>query len=232
MPNATKFIARKQIKSFEAKFGRTWKHATELNHSQTVYFSRKSAELNLRFFAVISKKTTLSSYAEDISKSPHKFYNKCTQYLLERVGEYLKGKGMFDSDPDVVFEGRNHNYDSLRRYITKIKGNPQHTEAQNLQCFNPFGFVERSKEEEVLLKYADLAAHAVYQCVNKTPKNYLIPEPRYISELQSRFGADEDGKVLGVGLKCIHSIESIGLDSDVKQRIERLRAKPRIALKR
>ncbi|MEY8830387.1 DUF3800 domain-containing protein [Sedimentitalea sp. XS_ASV28] len=231
MPEATQILAKKMLKELEDTFGRHWKHATDLNHSQTVYFSRKSVELNLRFFAVVSKKATLEAYAEEISWKPHKFYNKCTQYLLERVGGYLRGKGLFDSDPDVVFEGRNHDFDALRRYVGKIKDDPQHAEAKNIQCFNPFGFVERAKHEEPLLKYADLAAHAVYQCVNKTPNNYNIPEPRYIAELQSRFGADVSGKVLGAGLKCIHSIESIKFDADVRSKIESLRAMPRVAMK-
>lgn len=228
MPRATKIHAAKVLSAVTSDIQRRWKHATDLNHSQTVFFCRKSVAINLRFFAIVSKKATLGDYASDISWDPDKFYNKCAQYLLECVGEYLHGKRMFEDDPDVVFESRNHDFDKLRRYIGKIKDNPIHARARFLQCFNPFGFVERAKDEEPLLKFSDLAAHSVYQCVNKIRSNHYIPEPRYIQELQSRFGADEKGRVLGVGLKCIHSPDQLGLDDDILKAWERLRAKPRI----
>ncbi len=116
-------------------------------------------------------------------------------------------KGLFDTELEVVFEGRNHNFDALRRYIGKIKDNPINERAKFLTCFNPFSFVERAKNEKDLLKYADLAAHSVFSCVNKTETNFSIPETRYLVELQSRFGADPNGRVLDYGLKCIHSID-------------------------
>lgn len=232
MPNATKIIARQKLSVIQSRIGKDWKHATDMNHSQTVYFCRSATELNLRFFAVVSKKSTLGDYADEISWEPHKFYNKCAHYLLERVGSYLAAKGELLKDPDVVFEGRNHDFDALRRYIGVIKENPHHTNAKYLDGFNPFGFVERAKNEESLLKFADLAAHSVYQCLNKIPSNFNIPEPRYMNELQTRFGADENGKVLGVGLKCIHTIDHIDLDGDIKSMWEKLRAKPRVQRKR
>jgi hypothetical protein len=232
MPNATQIVARKLLEELEQTIGKTWRHATDLNHSQTVFLCRSvSKKLNLRFFAVVSRKATLGEYANEISWNPHMFYNKCAHYLLECVGGYLKAKGMFSDDPDVIFEGRNHDFDALRRYVGKIKKTPHHTRAQNLQCFNPFGFVERAKHEELLLKYADLAAHAVYQCVNKTPANFGIPEPRYLSELESRFGADEYGKILGNGLKCIHTLDQVIDEKEIKDLWQKMRAKPLISIR-
>lgn len=212
----------------EKCIGRQWKHATDLNHSQKVYFCRQAASLNLRMFSVISNKDTLGDYRQNIDEDPHKFYNKCTVYLLECVGQYLKGKGLFESEPDVVFENRNHNFDALRRYVSKIKDNPIHERAKLVQCFNPFGFVERAKNEEPLLKFADLVAHATYSCVNKSKANYSITETRYIREMQKRFGADSKGKVLGNGLKCIHSLEKLHLDADVEAELKMLKAEPRV----
>lgn len=232
MPSATKIVARQMLLTTQSRIGKSWRHATDLNHSQTVFFCRSAIELNLRFFAIVSKKSTLGSYADGIGWEPHKFYNKCTHYLLECVGRYLAAKGELQEDIDVVFEGRNHDFDALRRYIGKIKENPLHTNANHLKVFNPFGFVERAKHEDQLLKFADLAAHSVYQCVNKIPSNFDIPEPRYMNELRSRFGTDQNGKILGVGLKCIHSIDQIGLDAEIKSTWESLRGKPRASIRR
>lgn len=229
MPSATQIHARSLLSKVESSIPKKWKHATELNHAQTVFFCRAAASVNMRFFAVVSKKSTLGEYSGHIERDSHKFYNKCASYLLECVGQYLKGKGLFDCDPDVVFEGRNHDFDALRRYIGKVKENPINTRAKFLGCFNPFGFVERAKNEEDLLKFADLAAHAVYQCVNKTKSNFDIPESRYVVELESRFGAVENGKVLDYGIKCIHSVEQLDLDADIKRTWQSLKANPRVS---
>jgi len=95
----------------------------------------------------------------------------------------------------------------MRRYIGKIKENQMHTEANYLKVFNPFAILEKPKDEEPLLKFADLAAYATYQLANKSKANFMITEPRYFEELAQRFGADENGKILNTGLKCIHSLE-------------------------
>ncbi|WP_299351833.1 DUF3800 domain-containing protein [uncultured Shimia sp.] len=203
-----------------------WSHATDLNHAQTVFWSREAAKLNCRMFAVVSNKETLGDYSIMIKNNPDKFYNKCTVYLLEKVGKYLIGKGLDHHIPNVIFERRNHKYDALRRYVVSIKDNPLHEEAKNLRVFNPFAFFEKGKDEEPLLKFADLAAHATYQCTNKTRTNMNIPEPRYFTELHKRFGADRYGKIIENGLKCIHSIDDLKLDEDVKEQLETLRAFP------
>jgi hypothetical protein len=80
MPHAATMNARKILKETEVTIPKQWKHATDLNHMQTVYFCRRSASLNARFFAVISNKATLNDYASQIAWDPHKFYNKCSHY--------------------------------------------------------------------------------------------------------------------------------------------------------
>lgn len=226
MPQATAIHARKLLDDVEAAIPKTWAHATDLNHSQTVFFARSASRINARYFAVVSRKATLGDYADEIEWNPHKFYNKCAHYLLERVGKYLSISGYDSQEPDVIFEDRNHNFDTLIRYIGKIKENPGHENALYLRHFNPFGFVTREKKEERLLKFADLASYSVYQCVNKTPSNFEIPEPRYLQELSSRFGCDGKGVILGTGIKCIHSLESLALDADIGRTLQSLRATP------
>ncbi|WP_170332221.1 DUF3800 domain-containing protein [Ruegeria arenilitoris] len=226
MPRAVAINAKRVLDSVNSDLGKKWRHATDLSHSQTVYWSRKSVEVNLRYFAVVSNKATLGAYSDRIQKDPQKFYNKCAVYLLERVGKYLLNRGFANEPPTVIFETRNHDYDAMRRYIGKIKDNPMHSDAKYLRVFNPFAITTRSKEEEPLLKYADLASYAVYQCANKTPKNFSIPEPRYFVELSKRFGADEAGKILGNGVKTIHTLEQLNLDSDIEGLFRSIKAAP------
>lgn len=227
MPNAARMAARTLLDSVHTSIPKTWKHATDLNHMQTVFFCRRAATLNIRFFAVISNKSTLNEYAEEIEWNPHKFYNKCSHYLLECVGKYMVTNGFTSDFPDVVFEDRNHDFDTLIRYTQKIKDKPHHPNASYMRHFNPMAFVTRAKHEEPLLKFADLAAHAVYQCVNKIEKNFGITEPRYLDELSSRFGCDQKGVVLGTGIKCIHTLDDLNLDQEIHTKFQRLRATPR-----
>ena len=226
MPNAVRIQAERTLTSVEESIPKKWSHVTDLTHAQTVYWAREASKANLRFFAVISNKSTLGAYSNRIAMDPDKFYNKCAVYLLERIGRYLVAKNMAQEPPEVCFERRNHDYDAMRRYIGKIKDNPIHSDANYLKVFNPFAIVARAKGEERLIKYADLAAHAAYQCANKTPSNHFIPEVRYLEEISSRFGADENGRIIGSGIKCIHSLRDLALDSDVEQKISALRAYP------
>ena len=170
--------------------------------------------------------STLGDYSDKIGNDPDKFYNKCAVYLLERVGQYLVAKGMSGSPPEVCFEAKNHDYDAMRRYIGTIKDKPLHPDATYLRVFNPFAITAKTKTEEPLLKFADLAAHATYQCANKTRSNMFIPEPRYFEELSSRFGADKSGNILGRGLKCIHSLEQLQLEKDVERKLRLTKAEP------
>jgi len=226
MPKAVQSSARTTLKDIEDEIRRKWRHATELTHPQTIYLARNAGLVNLRFFAVISNKSTLGAYSERIARDPEKFYNKCAVYLLEKVGKYVSQVGYAEEPPDVVFEARNHDYGALRRYVMKIKENPMHREANHLSIFDPSLIVSHSKGEEPLLKYADIASYSVYQCANKSKANYFIPEPRYLLELSKRFGADESGKVLNTGIKCIHKLSDLQLDPDIESVLTGLRADP------
>ena len=218
--------SKQLLHRLEVEFGKSWAHATDLNHAQKVYLSRQLSQIPSRFFAVISKKDTLRDYANEIDWDPHKFYNKCAHYLLEKVGSYLASIDNTLTEPTVVFEDRNHDFDKLRRYLGKIKDTPFHTEAKGLAAINPFGVINKKKNEEFLLKIADVVSHAVYQCVNKTPKNYHIPEPRYLRELGGNFACDHRGSVLGTGIKCIHELSDLKLDGDIERVLSSLRAFP------
>jgi len=220
--------ARKHLEKIRSKISkRKWQHATDLNHFQTVFLANESAKLNCRFFGVISNKDTLAGYSERIGKDPQKFYNKCAVYLLECVAQYLISKGVTES-PTIIFEKRNHNYDAMRRYIGRIKDRPMHQNAKSLSIINPFAILTKTKAEEDLFIYPDIVAHALFQCANKTPSNYFIPEPRYLRELSSRFGANEKGEILGYGIKPIHTLPQLELAPFVEKELSLLKARPMV----
>lgn len=112
------------------------------------------------------------------------------------------------------------------RYISKVKENPIYPPSKNLKCINPFGIVSRTKDEDDLLRIADMVSYSVYSCVNKTPDNFNIAEPRYLKELSSRFAVGNDGKILANGLKCIHDVRQLGLDPEITKFLYQLRGKP------
>jgi len=182
--------------------------------------------LHVRLFAVISNKATLGEYAARIDGDSQKFYNKCVEYLLERVCSYLSVIGAAEENVSVVLERRNHDYDAMLRYLLKVRENPLHSEAKSLTLLNPFSITTRVKGEEPLLEYADFVAHAVFQCVNKTKANHFIPERRYFEEISKRFAGDKSGRIINVGIKCIHDIGSLDLDADVKDVFVRTRVMP------
>lgn len=230
MQPATQIAARKTVAGVREAFKKSkWKHATDLGHSEKVYFAREVAKLHVRCFAVISNKSTLAEYKDMIDENPQKFYNKCLKYLLERICAYLSNFGVTDDELSVVLERRNHDYDAMLSYLTKVKSNPIYPESKALKILNPFSISVKSKGEDDALEVADLVAHAVFQCTNKSQANFGIPEYRYFEELSTRFAGGFDGRIIGVGLKCIHSLEMLKVDEHIADIFNTSRVKPPIS---
>lgn len=214
------------ITSFKEEIGKSaWKHATELRHSEKVYLARELGRLPVRYFAVVSNKATLKEYKGRIDGNPQKFYNKCTKYLLECICTYLSPHLKDGSELRVVFEKRNHDYGKMIRFLQAVKEKPLYRQSKSLRLLNPFSITTKEKGEDEMLDAADFVAHAVFQCANRSRNNFGIPEPRYFVEMSSRFAGDKDGRLLGVGLKCIHSLEQVGLDADIERLIKSVRCK-------
>ena len=224
---AGEVLARRRIEDFRKAINKSaWKHATELNHNDKVLLARTLGLLPTRYFAVISNKSTLSEeYKDLIDNDPQKFYNKCVVYLLERVCAYLSLQGVTQDDLSVVFEERNHDYDRMIRFIQKVRDNPIYDQSKALSVLNPFSITRKKKGTEFCLEVADFVAHAVFQCSNKSIANHFIPEPRYFSEISSRFAGDSKGTILTTGLKCIHSLGQLELDDDINRIFQNARVK-------
>lgn len=224
-PTAEVF-AKNTVQDFKDQIGKTsCKHATDLDHFEKVLFARNLGALPVRYFGVISKKETLSNYKDTIDGNPQHYYNKCLKYLLEIICRYLKKYVDSPDDLRIVLEHRNHDYDTMYRFLQKVKDKPIYPQSRVLQILNPFAISTKPKGEDDMLEIADFVAHAIFQITNRSKSNFWIPEPRYLSELSSRFAGDSDGRLLNAGLKCIHNLDQIGLDPEIVKFLRACRVK-------
>lgn len=201
-----------------SKVGKKSLHCSALKHPQKVFYSREISKEPVLFFGLVSFKETLGSYAEEIEENGTKYFNKCAQYLLEIVGAHMGAAGIQQDKMRVVFEEGHHDYARFRKFFKKCQDNPIYKQTEALKNIDLRLIVDAPKESTPLLQLGDLAAHALFKAVDKTQSNYLIPEPRYLNELHKSFHADPSTrKVVGYGIKAIHSLNDIRLDDDIKQ---------------
>ena len=225
IPNASKAGNVKLLEQLKIDVRKKRLHCAELKHYQLLHFSRKIAARKMRLFGVISRKETLGNYKTEIAEDSSMYYNKCSQYLLERVGWFMEVRDIPAGNVNIVFEKANVDYDMMKNLIRKCQRNPKHRNTKRLLRIDVDRIEVRKKSEEPLLQIADLVAHSLYKCVDKSDKNHGIPEPRYVRELGPRFFGHPNGeKVVGAGIYCVHSIKSLKLDVDVADTLEKLTA--------
>ena len=180
----------------------------------------------MRLFGVISRKGTLGRYKSTIEDDSTKYYNKCAQYLLERVGYFMENRGIPAENLDIVFEKANIDYDKMRNFLWACHSNPKHPNTQKLKFVNLSNIRIEEKKHEPLLQIADLVAHALYKCVDKQDRYHNILEPRYLKEISSHFFGHPDSQLItGGGLYCVHSLKDLKLDAEVHEAIETMAAK-------
>lgn len=202
-------------------------HCAELNHYQILHFIRQLTPCRMRLFGVISRKETLGSYKDAISADSSMYYNKCAQYLLERVGWFMESRRIKPHQLDIIFEKANIDYDIMSNLLHSCQHRPLHENTKKLQNIDISRISTKRKSEEPLLQIADLVAHSLYKCVNKSEKNFNILEPRYIKELSPHFfGQPGSNLVLGAGLYCVHSPRDVQLEPEIEELISSLVARP------
>lgn len=213
---------RGKIMKLCLEIGKATLHCKDLRHFQKLYFAQSVAAMPLVTFGLISYKRTLGGYKDTINGDSSRFYNTCARYLLERLGEYMALEGIKSHEVDIIFEEGNFAYDKLRNYIGICQDTPlgktkeQLADVKYLQHLSSRRITATPKAEETLLQLPDLVAHAIYKCVDKSNGCFRITESRYLKEIADLFFADpKTGKVIGKGLKPIHSLRNLNLDDDV-----------------
>lgn len=219
---------RETLERVRIDTGKKELHCSELNHYQKLFFIRELSPHKKRLFGVISYKKTLGDYKDAIEENGKFYYNKCAQYLLERVGWFMEANDIPPENLDIVFEKGNFDYDRMQVLLRKCQQNPARSMTARLRHIQVSNIAVKTKDEEPLLQMADLVAHALYKCVDKQDKNHFIAEPRYLRELSPRFfGNPKTQAVAGAGLYLVHKMSDLNLDPEVEEVIKAMVAEPR-----
>ncbi len=211
------------LHDLQREFRRTELHCTNLNHNQLVRYSREVSRIRLKAFGVISRKGTLGSYAREIGHKSSSYYHKNVQYILERVGMCAAEYGIKQYEITVCIESGICELSKLKKYISLCRINPIYPDSKHLKHIDPERIITRSKQEEPLLQLCDLVAHSLYRCAERNQGNLGVTESRYLRELRSRFYSDRaNKKVIGRGIKAVHSLDQLHLEEDIKAELETL----------
>lgn len=223
--NRSRKATENTLEKITEEIGKKSLHCSQLNHYQLLHFVRAISRRKMRLFGVISRKATLGSYKETIDDDSNMYYNKCAQYLLERVAWFMEARGIPPENLDIIFEKANVNYDKMRNLLWACQTNPKHPATKRLNNIVLSRIKVKKKGDEPLLKVADLVAHALYKAVDKQDQNFEIPEPRYLRELAPHFfGNPKTQAVIGAGIYCVHSTDDLKLDEDVKDVLDNMKA--------
>lgn len=221
--NSEREEIRKKLVYIAELFNKKRLHCSGLKHYQKIRYIREIKDSRMMLFSVLSLKKTLGSYREEIDRDHQKYYNKCAQYLLEKVGRFIGDKGINPKKVMIVFEDAGYNYNQLKNFLHRCRNKPLHAETKFLQNIDPEQIRFIKKEDDKLLELADLVAHSIYKCADKSEHNYSIPEPRYFRELSQKFYfCLKTKKIEGFGFKSVHKLQDLKLDEDVENLISTL----------
>jgi len=227
IPDSHFLHVNKGILKIENTIGRAM-HCNELNHMQKRLCALEMSKHQILCFGVISDKRTLQGYREDISRDNALYYNKCAQYLLECLGHFMTRYDIPRDDVNIVFERANYNYSALRNLIRKCQETPFRGQSKTLKKINIDQIFNEPKNEEPLLKFADVVAHALYKTVQRGPRDYGLSEFSYIEHLAGKFYShDRSGKVVNYGIKPIHNLSELNLDEYALDKFKAMVTVPR-----
>ncbi|MCC5962648.1 MAG: DUF3800 domain-containing protein [Rhodobacteraceae bacterium] len=177
------------------------KHSKNLTHYEKAFLAKSISELPVGMVGVISNKMSLLEYLPQASSTPTHYYNKVTQYLLERVANALLVCGVSREQVNIQLEAREQQYSSLISFIRAIQKNPLDHRAATLRGINPFSISTTKKKDDRCFVIADCASNALFSLVCRDAKRFCMPEPRYLHELQPVFLSDQHGNIVPFGIK-------------------------------
>lgn len=218
VPNKIEGKIRSSLEETCEVLGVTQLHCTDMSHPQVSYFTREIKKLRILCFGVISKKSTLGAYKEMIEgdDQAHDYYNKCAQYLLELVAQFIADKGVTSEDVHILFEKkRGHDYSRLGRYLKAIAAKPIDSRAAKLAHLAPYQIDAKTKDEESILALADAVAYTLHKAFCSENNKLGLTEQRYLRELKGKFhSCDQTGKIANHGIKFIKGPVEMGLKAD------------------
>ncbi|WP_071798488.1 DUF3800 domain-containing protein [Natronohydrobacter thiooxidans] len=199
------------------------KHSKKLSHFEKAYLSRRISSLPVGIIGVISNKLSLLDYLQQANSTNTHYYNKVTQYLLERLGRIIATLGIDKDSVSIKIEARDQQYSSLISFVKKIQNNPLDHRASDLRHINPFTLSAVKKTDDKCFILADCASNALFSVVLRDERRFCLPEFRYLQELSPTFFASKNGLILPAGIKPIHSVEDLGVPAEVQDFLISLR---------
>ncbi len=190
-------------------------HCKNMRHEQKVRFSQFLNNQKVLCFGVISLKSTLGSYKKDIKGNSSHYYNKCAQYLLERLGFFLSIHNIPKENINIIFEKGNFDYGKLKGLIYACQRNPIHINTKYLKKINVCNIDKKEKKDEPLLQLSDLVAHSLYKTVYGG--KYNVYESRYLECIRNKFFKKDTEKIIGNGIYAVHSIDDLRLPEEIKK---------------
>lgn len=197
-------------------------HASRLSHFEKAFLGRTIASLPLGMLGAISNKLSLLEYFSDATKTPTHFYNKVMQYLLERVGQALGKFGISAQNVSIRLEARAQQYSSLISFVDAIQKNPLDPRAIPIRNIDRFSISTIKKSDDICMAVSDFGANALFSAVRRDGKTFGLSETRYLHECRNVFLASKDGKLVGGGIKAIHSVSDLALAPDSAAFLETL----------
>ena len=222
------FFREKNREKIEAKlkslpFVQLGKHSKHLTHYEKVFLAKTISQLPVGIVGVISNKLSLLNYLPQASSTSTHYYNKVTQYLLERVAAGIEASGIKKDTISIRLEAREQRYSSLISFVQKIQDQPLDFRATLLRNINPFSISAVKKRDDSCFLLADCASNAIFSVVSRDEKRFCLPEPRYLQELSPVFLGNAKGEIVPFGLKPIHHLDDLGIPADVKSVLLSLR---------
>lgn len=198
-------------------------HAAKMGHFEKVQACRVIASLPVGMLGVISNKLSLLEYLPEARKTPTHYYNKVAQYLFEKLGSLLGSLKITKESVFIRLEARDQQYSSLLSFIEKIQNSPLDHRALPMRNIDRFSISTVKKRDDLAMALSDIGAHALFCAVRRDAKNFALTETRYLRELSPIFMSGKDGMILPNGIKPIHSIKKLGLDTFSRRELANLK---------
>lgn len=215
-----------KLKKFQDKKGRV--HATNLGHFERVHLCKTIATLPIGMIGVVSNKLTLLEYLSEAQKTPTHYYNKVSQYLFEQIGQVVGGYEIPKEQIRILLEARAQQYSSLLSFLNSIQRNPLDERSLPIRNIDRFSVSKIKKQDDLLVSLADIGANAMFLAVRRDEKTYCLRETRYLKELSPVFLAAKNGRIVPKGLKPIHSMQDLGLDTETEESLLNMKNKKRL----
>lgn len=190
-------------------------HFKHLNHEQRLHTSAAIAALPVRLSVIMSNKTTIPTHSrDDLFAAKNTLYWYLCRYLVERVSVWCARRAerhevAGNGTAKLIFSRRGGlDYDNFRDYLRKLKDNHATDPTRIVWTAIDIEAVEaRDHMTCAGLQIADIPASAFLRAVSFD--QYGNVEPHYAKLLCDRMMANEEGVIIGTGVKPVPRLDQM-----------------------